>query len=350
MFKSFDAYHYVLAISVILLASYVGNRFKQSFDTKNEDAELIQQYLLNESPLYGHNTPKLWIHTKYEINARKWKSFNSRNTTDLNQPYIHLCIKTIVNHCGDDFNICLIDDESFSKLIPMWDANMVSLAEPFRTRMREYGMAQLLYIYGGIVVPNSFVCTKNLINLYHEETRENRAFVGENLNRTLNLVRNRKKLRFVPDFTFMGAHKSNEAIGDYLEFLKRGNMNPHFQCETEFLGESAQFFIDKLNTQQMNLISGELIGVKTIKKTPILVEDLFEEDYLELHPKSYGLYIPYEDILKRPKYQWFAVSSANEILGAKCFVSKVLVSSIVETTDEYSREHRPSTIQSALNI
>ena len=156
MFDSKNKFHYIFAIGIILIVSYIGNSFKQTLEsTNNDDYKLIQEYLLNESPLYGYNKPKLWIHTKYELNARKWKSFQSRGSTDLNQPYIHLCIKTIINHCGDDFNICLIDDETFSILIPSWDINLNTLAEPIKSHVRELGMAQLIYIYGGMCVPNS---------------------------------------------------------------------------------------------------------------------------------------------------------------------------------------------------
>ena len=117
MFESKNAFYYVFAIGIVFVTSFLANKVKTNLNDDDEDA-MIKKYLLNESPLYGFNRPKIWIHTKYEVNARKWKSFYSRNSTDLNQPYIHLTIKTIINHCGDDFNICLIDDETFSKLIP----------------------------------------------------------------------------------------------------------------------------------------------------------------------------------------------------------------------------------------
>ena len=39
---------------------------------------MIKLYLLNDSPLYGQNKPKIWIHSKYELNARKWRDFQSR--------------------------------------------------------------------------------------------------------------------------------------------------------------------------------------------------------------------------------------------------------------------------------
>jgi hypothetical protein len=135
MFSSKNISHYVVTGATILVASYFLNKYKQNFET-NDEYDLIKKYLLNESPLYGYNRPKLWIHTKYEINARKWKDFYSRNSTDLNQPYLHLTIKTIVNHCGDDFNICLIDDDTFSKLIPSWDVDLSTVAEPMRAHFR----------------------------------------------------------------------------------------------------------------------------------------------------------------------------------------------------------------------
>ena len=112
---------------------------------EKDEYENVKQYLLNQSPLYGQNRPKIWIHTKYEYNSRKWKSFYSRSSYDLNQPYLHLTIKSIINHCGDDFNVCLIDDDSFGKLIPSWDIDMSKTVEPVKSHLRELGMVQLLY-------------------------------------------------------------------------------------------------------------------------------------------------------------------------------------------------------------
>ena len=96
MFSLKNTKQYLFIGAIILVASLFANKLKQNFES-NDEYELIRKYLLNDSPLYGYNRPKLWIHTKYEINSRKWKNFYSRNTTDLNQPYLHLTIKTIIN-------------------------------------------------------------------------------------------------------------------------------------------------------------------------------------------------------------------------------------------------------------
>ena len=109
-----DLERYGLLFVVVIAVTYVANKYKIRSSKSEEENEydLIRTYLLNESPLYGYNKPKLWVHTKYEFNARQWKSFGSRTSTDLNQPYIHLTVKSLINFCGDDFNIWMIIENS----------------------------------------------------------------------------------------------------------------------------------------------------------------------------------------------------------------------------------------------
>jgi hypothetical protein len=350
MITSANIYYYIAVLAIVVSASYIGNHFKQAFNNNDEESELIRKYLLNDSPLYGFNKPKLWIHTKYEVNARKWKSFYSRNSTDLNQPYIHLTIKTIINHCGDDFNICLIDDDSFSKLIPKWDINIMSAAEPKKSQIRELGMAQLLYIYGGVVVPNSFVCSRNLIELYEVASSTNAPFVSENVNRYVNLsAKTKPKLLFLPEPVFMGAPKKNEVIKDYIDFLRSKNSKFHFSAESDIKGETSYWLLEQIKHNKITLIGGEKIGVKTAKsRKPILLEDLMEDDYLDVDKDAFGIYIPEDEILQRTKYQWFAVMSGEEILKSNMIISKYLIASIVDSKSEYTKPQ--NTTKSIISI
>lgn len=324
---------YVYIIAILLVVSYIANKFKNRFidNEQDEEYELIRKYLLNESPLNGYNKPKLWIHTKYELNARKWKSFYSRNSTDLNEPYIHLTIRSIVNHCSDSFHICLIDDDSFSKLIPSWDVNVMNLAEPFKSKMRELGLAQLLYIYGGIVVPNTFVCNTNLIEMFNTGTNDGKKpFVCEAINRTTNLQKEKRKMLFIPDTQFIGAVKKDPSIKELVDYLKIQNNQPHFTRESEFLGSNSQFLLKMVEDHKINLLGGELVGVKTTGRKPILLEDLMEEDFLDLHPNCYGVYIPNDELLSRTKYQWFASLSGEEILASNMIISKLIKISMID--------------------
>ena len=336
MFESKNAVYYVFALGVVLVSSYMANKVKTNLKDDDEH-EMIKKYLLNDSPLYGFNKPKIWVHTKYELNARKWKSFYSRNTTDLNQPYIHLTIKTIINHCGEDFNICLIDDETFSKLIPSWDIDLSTVAEPMKTHIRQIGLVSLVYYYGGMVVPNSFLCIKNLKGFYDEGILNNCPFVCENVNHTVNLAKHSQKMIFSPDLSFFGAVKNDPTIKLLMDYLKTRTQNPHFTSEIEFFGDTSEWCSMAIQEQKMNLIGGELIGVKTKKRKPILVDDLMEENFLDLNTATYGIYIPEDEILKRIRYQWFSVMSTQQLLDTNIILSKYLKASIVDSTNEYTR-------------
>jgi hypothetical protein len=326
---------YLLLFGVISTISYIATKYNYNVD-KTDEYELIKKYLLNDSPLYGFNRPKLWIHSKYELNARKWKDFHSRNTTELNQPYLHLTIKSIINHCGKDFNICLIDDESFSKLIPSWEHNLENMAEPMKSQYRELGMLQLLYYYGGMIVPNSFICLKNLKPLYDNSISTNKPFVCENINHSVNLLKQKNKLLFLPNTFFMGANKNDSVIKLIIENLKNKNKNPYFNNESEIIGYTSHLLLDLVKSDQITLVLGQSIGVKTRNRKQILLDDLMGESYLDLSDDIFGIYIPEDEVLNRTKFQWFAYLSQEEILDSNLIVAKYLKASIVNSTDIYS--------------
>jgi hypothetical protein len=324
---------YFIVLGVIAASTYFASNYRGTLETK-DDYEMVKKYLLNDSPLYGYNRPKLWIHTKYELNSRKWKSFHSRTSTDLNQPYIHLCIKTIINHCGDDFNICLIDDDSFSKLIPNWDIDLAKVAEPMRSQLREIGLLKLVYYFGGMVVPNSFVCLKNLKGLYDLKMTTKTPFFCENVNRSVNIAKGTSTRQFVPDLTLFGCEKNSETVKEIIEILKK-EVDTHFTNEGEFLGNVSHLLMDMAELNKINVLGGELIGVKTATKKQVTVDNLLEERFIQFHPMIYGIYIPEDEILKRTKYQWFAVMSGEELLQKKMIISKYISASIVDSSDEY---------------
>jgi len=346
MINSKNMYTYLFGAIIIITGSYLATQYKNSLES-NDEYDLIKKYLLNDSPLYGYNRPKIWIHTKYEINSRKWKDFYSRNTTDLNQPYIHLTIKTIINHCGSDFNICLIDDETFSKLIPTWDVDLSTVAEPMKSHFRQLGLAQLVYFYGGMVVPNSFCCTKNLIDFYKEGTANKRPFFCEAINRTINNLNQKRKYLFVPDMYFMGAEKNDSCILALIEYLKTICKDPHFSSECDFVGNVSQWLINANNQQLINLIGGEVIGVKTEDRKQILLDNLMEESFLKVHDSLVGIYIPEDEILSRPKFQWFAYLPSEQILKSNMIISKYLMASISDSINEY---YKSSEIKSVVSI
>lgn len=346
-FNTKNIYLYAFALALVAVASYVGNKFKNQFKDRDE-YDLVRQYLLNESPLYGNNKPKIWIHTKYEYNSRVWKSFQSRSSLDLNQPYIHLTIKSIVDHCGDDFHICLIDDNTFSKLIPSWDIDLTKLAEPFKTRAREIGLMELVYYYGGMVLPNSFLCMKQMREFYLDGTANDKPFVCEFVNRTTNLTRqgSEGRLAFLPNIRIIGANKNDPTIKELIKYLKEQIQMSHFSLDRDLSGDVGYWLLDQIETDNMNLVRGEMIGTKTKCRKPILLEDLMEEAYLKLSPNCFGIAIPDEDILARTKYQWFAVMDTRALLDGQFILSKYAKTAMLSG----NRDHIPENMKNAISI
>lgn len=345
MFEKRNITTYLITICVILAASIVGKKLKHYFDSgvdgySPSDYKLIKQYLLNDD-LYHAGKPNLWIHSKYEINSRAWKSFGSRNTYDLNQPYLHLTIKSIIHKCENSFNICLIDDTCFGKLLHGWNINMDSLAEPFRTHYRELGLMKLLYEYGGILVPNSFLCFRDLKQLYNPEN-EKVPFICENVNRAAGTP-----LAFVPDVRFMGvSQKKCPVIKELIEFVIKRNAHPHYSAESDFNGEISKWCMDRVRERRIKLLSADMIGAMTsTSKKPILLDNLMEEEYLDLSPNGFGIFIPADEILNRPKYQWFAVISSDEVLQTTTVLGKYMLRELskIDTTNNTFIFADPST-------
>ena len=327
VFSTKNIHYYLLSVGVIFTASYFANKLKQPFET-NDEYEMIRNYVLNDSPLYGYNRPKLWIHSQYQVNSRKWKSFGSRNSTDLNQPYLHLVIQSIIDHCGDDFHICLIDDESFSKLIPSWDVDITNMAEPHKQLFRELAMMKILYHYGGMIVPNSFLCMKNLKPLYDQQTENNQVFVYESINKSVDLIKHTKQPLFSASTYLMGSPKNHESLTDIIAYLENRNARSHFTDEYQFKNDVATYLGHMSEQGKLVVLDGAMIGVKSANGKPIILDQLMEQQPLDLIPNAIGLYIPSNELLVRTKHQWFVALSEEDVLESDCALTKLMLNTL----------------------
>ena len=173
--------HFIYPLIVTITLSFIYNKYKtrEDDDEHMKNYNLVRQYLLNDSSLAQSKKPLMWIHMVYDVNARWWPSFSSRNTDNLNQPYQFLTLKSIVDKCGDDFNICLIDDDTFQNNLPGGTVDLSLVADPIKSKIRQLALAKVLYNYGGFLLPSSFLCFQNLEPIYNSLTGGGKMFVGE---------------------------------------------------------------------------------------------------------------------------------------------------------------------------
>lgn len=308
----------ILIVIVILYQRYLE---KHAYVSENDNYTAIQNHLLKDSKLINkYNKPIMWIHIPYEYNARNWQSFGSRSSCDLNQPYLYLTAKSIIKNCDDSFMICFIDDKSFAKLMPDWNIDLSIVGEPMSTYIRQYGIMKLIYKYGGMSVPLSFLCFKNLNGLYHQGTKYNKMFIGENIDNNVTSTH----FDFYPNIEFIGANKGNETMGDLIEFMQRV-ISTDYTSQVDFLGEFNRWCNKRVETGKIYLVDGKYLGIKTLDDDPVLVENLLGEDYINYYKDMYGIWIPSKMILKRTAYEWFARMSETQVLKGNFILSKYIL-------------------------
>jgi len=306
----------IIIITLGILYQKYLDKSSKTFESNSDNYDGIRKYFLSDKTLDKTKKPILWVHIPYEYNSRDWLSFGSRSSFDLNQPYLYLCVKSIIKCCKDSFKIVLIDDNSFTKLIPNWSINISTLTSPMNSYVRQLALAKILNIYGGINVPISFLCFRDLIGLYHKGTNDDSMFVCENYNENISSTNN----LFYPNVAFMGSKKENPILERFIDFIQR-TISDDYTAQTQFLGE-----FDKWCTKnKVRIIPGTDVGTKTVDEEPVTVETLLGNSYVNFYSKMYGIWIPSETILKRNYYSWFARLSPKQIFESNFILAKYFV-------------------------
>lgn len=319
----FSIKNYIILFVILIILGVLHSRFeeKRLREENTNDYESIQKYLLSDGTnLVNAKKPIMWIHVPYEYNSRNWLSFGSRSSLELNQPYLYLTIKSIIQKCDQSFHICLIDDRTFGKLIPGWNIQMDHISSPITEKIRKLSLAKLIYMYGGMVVPLSFLCMKDLISMYEISTASDHMFICENNDKNVSST----KFQYYPDLNFMGAKKETEIVKELIQFMEH-TISVDYTAESDFLGKFDKWCEYKIKKGRIILINGIEVGVKTIDDEPIKIENLMSSNYLKLYDNTYGIWIPANDILNRRHYEWFARLSAKQVLESNTIIGKYML-------------------------
>lgn len=321
--KSFINYIILLIILLVLGILYRRYEDKMSREDNLENIETIRKYLLDDVDLAKSKKPILWVHVSYEYNSRNWLSFGSRSSFELNQPYLYLTFRSIIEQCDDSFTICIIDDNSFHKLIPNWTINMNKISNPISDNIRMLGLMKLLYIYGGMICPLSFLCMKDLLPLYQKGTSGDKMFLCEMVDRNITST----EYNFYPNILFSGANKESHVVNNLIEFMQR-IISRDFTAESAFLGDFNRWCEARIRNGEINIIDGREIGTKTMNDSQILVEDLLSSNYLNIYTQTYGIYIPSNELLHRRHYDWFCRLSERQVLESNTIIGNYILVTI----------------------
>lgn len=315
--------NYVFVIIFIIALGIIYQKYLEKESYKSPNAfygyDDIRKYLLDEHSFADNKKPIMWVHIPFEYNSRNWSSFGSRSSFDLNQPYLHLTVRSIIKHCDKSFKICIIDDSSFQKLIPGWNINLGQLSDPMLSYVRQLGLTKLIYQYGGMVTPLSFLCFKDLIHLYDIGTSGQTMFICENIDNNITST----SYLYYPDIRFMGAVKETPIVQECINFMER-TISHDYTAQAEFLGEFDRWCNARINAKTLRLIPGTEIGIKTVTQEPVTIERLLGDDYIQFYPNMYGIWVPDKAILKRVSYGWFTRMNAEQIFESNFVLAKCI--------------------------
>jgi hypothetical protein len=313
---------YIILLFVLFIVIIFYKRFQEKLDRENTsfNNNAIQQFLLDDVTLAKSKKPILWIYVPYEYNSRNWLSFGSRSSFELNQPYLYLTVRSIIQNCSDSFTICIIDDNAFQKLIPNWSIEMRKIASPISNNIRTLGFMKLLYIYGGIHCPISFLCMRDLIELYERGTQRSKMFICETINRNITS----STYDFYPNLEFCGSPKECETVNKLISFIQR-TISFDSTAESVFNGEFNRWCESLVRSGEINLIGGAEIGTKTVDDEQVLTEDLLSQSSVKLYDNMYGILIYSKDILNRKSFEWFARMSAKQVLRSHTLIGNYMV-------------------------
>ena len=311
-------FRYFSIFIILTVLGYLYEKYKLKYvpDEELEKYDLVRKFLLNGGSGMG-DKPILWIHTPHPINHRDWPSFGSRNTRLLNQPYKVSCVETVVKYCSKSFNIVLIDDYSFAKLLKGWTIDMDKLANPIKAHMRMLALSKLLHAFGGLLLPNSTIVCKDLKPLYDGAMKTNDVFSVNMINRGSSA----DILTMFPSTKILGCQKNSVIMGQFAKYLE-GLVSTDYTNESDFLGQTNRWLYGK---DGVAVVCGKLLGTEDTEGKRVGIDRLMGSTFINFSPDKYGIYIPGDEILNRTKYEWFARLSQEQLRNCDTIVAKQLL-------------------------
>lgn len=294
---------------VFLLLAF--QMYKQKYYAFKQEVLDVNDFFFKDINHLKRSTKrKLWIHIPIEKNSRKWEHFGSRSSYNLNSDYLLLCIKSIIDHCGQYYDVILFDDSNISTLLPEQNVDYEKISGELLEKYREKSLLTILHHYGGIMMPCSMYLRKSIYTI----DKNNTFYVCE--------IPNQGQTSSLGDFVYstklMGSNKNNPILGEYINKYSEA-------CVKDLTNETKYFSDQLLKKMDIPILNGKIIGIRDKKDKPILLEDLMEQKSIDLATSNVGIYIPHDELMRRTKYNWYVYLTPEQVLATNVFISKYML-------------------------
>ena len=311
--------YFILITSVgILIDKY---RKKQAVHKQVEYNTLVEKYLVNDETEVVNNPKKtiVWIYIPKARNARNWINFGSRNNYS-NPPIMYITLTSIILKAQRNCKVCIVDDTSLSKLLKGWDIKLDTLDCFSKSKIANLAMMKVLYKYGGILVPPTYLAMNDIDVLYKNGVQQTDMFVVETLDDT--------KEYLTLNHMFVGCKAKSSTMKDIIGRLEQ---TAHDTALDDVFNEDSVLY-SYIQDRTVTVVHGSNIG-NIDSNGDLLSFDrlLSDEDICMDDNILHGIYIPYKKLLSRDKYRWILYMTYDDLLQTDTFLTRCMLLTVGDT-------------------
>jgi len=289
----------IVFILLFLFLNY--NYYKQKkrnlLEERKKEELQLEDFFYHPDVLSRSKRRKIWIYIPLERNSRQWSSFGSRSSTHLNLSIANLCIKSIIDWCAQTYDIVLFTDQDISEILKS-KLDLSTFSGDVLEKQRELYILEILYEYGGILLPATFYMRNNM----KQQDVLDRWFVCDVHN-----TRHESLATHVPSAVITGAPPKDPELRKYIDYLAQDHKE--------------EYTVNYFKTHGIFVLDGSVFGLKNSHNEPITLDHLMSNKKIKLPEFNIGLYMPYRELIERNLYKWYCKMSEKQVLETHCAFS-----------------------------
>ena len=329
----------ILALILIFLILYFlpFNSLKKKMPTQ------IQSFtnFKNIPSLDIRQKPYIWIYIENQYNSLKWPSFGSRMSLNNTESYLQLCMQSINQHCGADFNVQIVHPQNIKNFLPDLSIDMGPESKIDINKRIDFISFTLLYQYGGIWITPSTIVLKNLKPFYQllndyqivmfgsppEYYRQDITYLKPE--RSLIVAKPKLKImklcsleieKMITSYNYPGYNFDQDGNCIFWKYLKQG---VYFE-----------------NLQFLHLKS-EFNGTRDYEQRLITSRNLFSQNLTKFlnSDKVAFVSLNHTELQQKIEYKWFLRMSIHQIINSNLWIG-FLFRQALEIPNKYFQQAR----------
>jgi hypothetical protein len=290
-----------IVLFIFLNYNYYKQKRRDHLEEKKKEELPLESFFYNPDALSTSKRRKIWIYLPLEKNARVWENFGSRTSTRLHLSLLNICVKSIIDWCSQSYDIILFTDQDISEILKT-KVDLSTLSGDILEKHRHLYILEILYQYGGILVPPTLYLRNNL----KTQDLGDRLYVCDTVNTSHVSGSSR-----IPSAVIMGSPEKDCQLREYIDSLYKEDNEEY----------NKNYFLKN----KIFVIDGTVFGTKDKSGKNVTLDDLMSNKKIKLPEYNVGLYMPCKELLERNYYKWYCKMSERQVLKTDCAFSYYMI-------------------------